>query len=278
MLFIFFWINFLCVLLVFIVNNLYLYFIVVIIVRLNFLVYLNQENLNCNLYFIVQEFCRLVLATLIFYHFLDGVFLIFMVKAGIPPFWHWILVLGKDLIRDSLVFFASVLKVPFILILVQLISTKWLWIIATGMLLSTLRMISLSSELLMFITSRAGTRGWVLLLRTDSRMRSGFMLFYFGLFWILISKREHTLFRISPFIVLILISFPLSVVFLFKIIISSINLLFVLFILLSTTFRLQVYLKTLWSSFIFNFSVNKNNYKIILKTLLVLLSSLWFII
>lgn len=168
-------------------------------------------------YFIMQEVLGLIFLLL-------GVnllqLLVVLIKVGVAPLHFWIFRILNNVYGFNLIWFLTFQKLPFLVIIIQLIEFYVLIFFVVGLLICLVQMLLLKSYKRLLILSSTESFNWIILGFLIS-MFSVFLIFmyYFFLMLFLVPKFESENFYsyVSWETILIFINIPFSVNFFVKI-------------------------------------------------------------
>lgn len=172
-------------------------------------------------YFILQESLGLIFLMLSFGYIQ---LLILLLKIGVAPLHFWIFSVMNGVFGFNLMWFLTFQKLPFLLILLQLIVGSVIFFILLGLLICILQMLLTKSYKNLLILSSTESFNWVVLGFLISFIRVFFLfIYYFMLMVFLIPKFEFL--GVKTFLgwetALVFMNLPFSVNFFVKILALS---------------------------------------------------------
>lgn len=145
-----------------------------------------------------------------------------IVKIAIAPFHFWIVNTLHSLQGWAFSWVLTFQKLPGAIILTQMIDNITYYLLLLGSVLCSLQMIIVSKPKSVILFSTTVTTRWVLLTSFDVFMNLIFLFIYFSAISLLINERQREQnLEVSYMIVLVLISFPLTLIFILKVLIIS---------------------------------------------------------
>jgi len=206
-------------------NNLILWWSILILVTLIFLTMIKGINESYRLvkYFIIQEAASLTMGVLILFSIsLLIINIIIMIKIAIAPFHFWILNTLQSLQGWSFRWVLTFQKLPGLAMITQIIDNMTYFIILAGSVLCSVQIILTVKPKTIILFSTTVTSGWVILTSPDVFLNLVFLVIYFWAVARLLNERpsEQNM-EVRYIIVLVLLRFPLTLVFILKVRILS---------------------------------------------------------
>lgn len=206
-------------------NNLILWWRILILVTLVFLTIIKGTNESYSIvkYFIVQEAARLTMGVLILFGIsLLIINIMIIIKIAIAPFHFWILNTLHSLQGWSFRWVLTFQKLPGLAILTQIIDNITYFLVLAGRVLCSIQIILTVKPKAIILFSTTVTSGWVILTSSDIFLNLIFLITYFCAVASLLNEatREQNI-EVGYIIVLVLISFPLTLIFILKVAILS---------------------------------------------------------
>jgi hypothetical protein len=172
-----------------------------------------------------------------------------LTKIGLPPFHFWVPLVAKGLKKIELFAFLTVFKGPVGILLLKLNPTSFVPILIAGGVFLTIQLISVKDRVPLIILRRVGRRSLPILLRIFLGKNSSLALFflYLILFLLLIEERGSREIGVGGILVLVLLSFPLIPIFLFKLFLArrGMRVILLLILIFSSIFLRFSYLSLL---------------------------------
>nr|YP_007024796.1 NADH dehydrogenase subunit 2 [Aelurostrongylus abstrusus]AFT65556.1 NADH dehydrogenase subunit 2 [Aelurostrongylus abstrusus] len=215
-----FFLVFLLSLFVTLVNNIFFWWGVFLLMTI-FIVVMNKQVFSYSSifnYFILQESLGL-LFLLLFLGYLP--LLILMLKLGVSPFHFWIFKVVNGMSGFNLVWFLTVHKIPFVMVFQQLFLDWVVYFLLVGLFLCLFQMFVVKSFKSLLVVSSVDSLGWVMLGMFMSFFNSFFCFFYYVFFMVLLISKFDLLSGISKNfdweLVLVFMNVPFSVSFFIKV-------------------------------------------------------------
>lgn len=206
-------------------NNLLLWWSILILLTLMFLTRIkgSGESYRVVKYFIVQEIARLTMGVMILLSMSVLIInVIIIIKIAIAPFHFWIVNTLHSLQSWAFAWVLTFQKLPGAIILTQIIDNITYLLLLFGRVLCSLQMIITSKPKSVILFSTTVTTSWVMLTSFDCFINLLFLLIYFFSVSLLINERSREQnVEVRYLIVLILIRFPLTLMFILKVLIVS---------------------------------------------------------
>ena len=230
-------------------------------------------------YFVIQE--RLGLLFLIFsFGYLQSLVLIF--KIGIAPFHFWIFRVLNNVYSFNLMWFLTFQKLPFLLVYLQIIFNKLIYLLILGLFFCLVQMLLIKTYKNLLILSSTESFNWITVGFIMSFLNVLFIfLYYFLLMFFVIPKFE--LINVNyNFLgwetVLIFINLPFRVSFFVKVFTLSevlkmqrFNFLLLLLIMCFSVLSLSFWMINLSTKFFIFHKYNKNLFIVYLPLMLIIL-------
>nr|UXK95570.1 NADH dehydrogenase subunit 2 [Macropostrongyloides spearei] len=212
-------------------------------------------------YFVLQE--SLGLFFLMFsYSFIQ--IMIVMFKIGMAPFHFWIFSVTNSVLGFNLMWFLTFQKLPFLLIFLQMMVGKMIFLLMLGLLFCLLQMLLMKTYKNLLVLSSTESFNWVTLGFMMSFINILFIFMYYCIMMVLIIPKFE-LYNINNFIgwesMLIFMNLPFSVNFFVKIFslseifkVQSMGFLFLLFLMFFSALSLGFWMVNLSTKF---YSISK---------------------
>jgi len=234
-------------------RNLLVWWRVLIVTTLVFLtaVKTNMESYRIVKYFIIQEAARLTIGVLILFSIpLLLIRIMIMIKVALAPFHFWVITALHSLNGWPFRWVVTFQKLPGILILTQLMDNKGLVLLILGRALCSLQIILVSKPKTVILLSTTVTSSWVVITIFDNFFNLVFLSTYFvGVALLLNERVREQSMNVEYILILVLIRFPLTLIFMFKVGILLITLKFsvplLLLFLISTLGATLAYMEIL---------------------------------
>nr|AGQ46181.1 NADH dehydrogenase subunits 2 [Bunostomum phlebotomum] len=262
------------------VNNVLVWWSVFLLMTLIFVMLNKKINSYSSLfnYFIIQESLGLLFLMFSFYYFQ---LLIIFLKIGMAPFHFWIFSVTNSVFGYNLVWFLTFQKLPFLVILLQFIFGKMVFLLFIGLFFCLFQMLLMKSYKNLLILSSTESFNWIVL---------GFLMSFFNVFVIFFYYFFVMLFLIPKFefmnvvgylgweTMLVFLNLPFSVNFFVKIFslsevlkVYGVLVLFLLFLMFFSVLSLSFWLVNLSSKFFFDLKYNKGLFFLVVPLTVVLL-------
>lgn len=206
-------------------NNLILWWSILILVTLMFLTIIKGINESYRLvkYFIIQEAASLTIGVLILFSIsLLIINIIIIIKIAIAPFHFWILNTLQSLQGWAFRWVLTFQKLPGLAMITQMIDNITYFIILGGSVLCSVQIILTVKPKTVILFSTTVTSGWVILTSPDVFLNLVFLATYFWAVASLLNERPNEQnIEVSYIIVLVLLRFPLTLIFILKVRILS---------------------------------------------------------
>jgi len=146
-----------------------------------------------------------------------------LTKIGLPPFHFWVPLVAKGLKKEDLLSFLTVFKRPVAILLMKLNPVSFVPILVLGGVFLTIQLISVKDRVPLLILRTVGRRRLPILLRIFLGKNSSLILFflYLILFLLLLEESGSIEIGVGGILVLVLLSFPLIPIFLFKLFLAG---------------------------------------------------------
>nr|UDL72603.1 NADH dehydrogenase subunit 2 [Paramacropostrongylus typicus] len=249
------------------VNNILIWWSIFFLMTLVFVALNKSINSYSSLfnYFVMQESLGLV-----FLMFSYGYFqlLVVMFKIGMAPFHFWIFSVTNGVFGFNLMWFLTFQKLPFLLIFLQMMVSKLVFVLMLGLFFCLFQMLLMKTYKNLLILSSTESFNWITLGFMMSFFNILFIfVYYFVLMVMVIPKFE--LFNVSNFIgwetMLIFMNLPFSVNFFVKIFslseifkVQSFSFLFLLLMMFFSALSLGFWLINLSTKFYNIFKYSKS--------------------
>nr|YP_010519784.1 NADH dehydrogenase subunit 2 [Cloacina communis]UXP34561.1 NADH dehydrogenase subunit 2 [Cloacina communis] len=249
------------------VNNVLVWWSVFLLMTLVFVALNKKINSYSSLfnYFVMQESLGLLFLMFSFGYFQ---LLIVMFKIGMAPFHFWIFSVTNGVYGFNLMWFLTFQKLPFLLIFLQLMVGKLIFLLMIGLLFCLFQMLLMKTFKNLLILSSTESFNWITMGFLMSFLNILFIfIYYFVLMVMVIPKFEF--FNINNFIgwetMLIFMNLPFSVNFFVKIFslteifkVQSLGFLFLLFLMFFSALSLGFWMVNLSTKFFEVFKYNKS--------------------
>nr|UXK95546.1 NADH dehydrogenase subunit 2 [Macropostrongyloides baylisi] len=240
------------------VNNLLVWWSIFLLMTLVFVVLNKSVNSYSSLfnYFVLQE--SLGLFFLMFsYSYVQ--ILIVMFKIGMAPFHFWIFSVTNSVLGFNLMWFLTFQKLPFLLIFLQMMVGKLIFLLMLGLLLCLFQMLLMKTYKNLLVLSSTESFNWITLGYVMSFINILFIFIYYCVMMIMIIPKFE-LMNVSNFIgwetMLVFMNLPFSVNFFVKIFslseifkIQSMGFLFLLFLMFFSALSLGFWMVNLSTKF-----------------------------
>nr|YP_009024226.1 NADH dehydrogenase subunit 2 [Oesophagostomum columbianum]AGL61168.1 NADH dehydrogenase subunit 2 [Oesophagostomum columbianum] len=249
------------------VNNILVWWSIFLLMTLIFVMLNKKVNSYSSLfnYFVMQESLGLL-----FLMFSVGYFqlLIVMFKIGMAPFHFWIFSVMDSVFGFNLMWFLTFQKLPFLLIFLQLMIDKLIYLLIIGLVFCLFQMLLMKSYKNLLILSSTESFNWITLGFIMSFLNVLFIfVYYFFLMVMIIPKFE--LLNVNNFVgwetMLIFMNLPFSVNFFVKIFSLSeilksysFSFLLLLFMMFFSALSLSFWMVNLTTKFYMIFKYNKS--------------------
>nr|UXK95606.1 NADH dehydrogenase subunit 2 [Macropostrongyloides dissimilis] len=249
------------------VNNILVWWSVFLLMTLVFVLLNKSINSYSSLfnYFVMQESLGLIFLMFSFGYLQ---LLVIMFKVGMAPFHFWIFSVTNSIFGFNLMWFLTFQKLPFLLIFLQMMLGKVIFLLMIGLMFCLFQMLLMKTYKNLLILSSTESFNWITLGFMMSFLNVLFIfIYYFLLMLILIPKFE--LFNVSNFIgwetMLVFMNLPFSINFFVKIFslseifkIYSFSFLLLLFMMFFSALSLGFWLVNLSTKFYDVFKYNKS--------------------
>lgn len=206
-------------------NNLILWWRILILVTLIFLTTIKGINESYRLvkYFMIQEAASLTIGVLILFSISILIInIIIIIKIAIAPFHFWIINTLHSLQGWAFSWVLTFQKLPGLIILTQMIDNITYFLLLAGSVLCSIQMILTVKPKAIILFSTTVTSRWVILTSPDVFLNLIFLIIYFCAVATLLNERNREQnIEVSYIIVLVLLRFPLTLIFILKVIIVS---------------------------------------------------------
>ena len=175
-----------------------------------------RSNTSIINYFIIQE--RLGLFFLVFSVNIIQL-LIIIIKIGVSPFHFWLFNVVGGLSFYNFLWFLTFQKLPFLVVFLEIISNKIIWLILLGLLLCIIQLFLLKSFNFTILISSTESFSWIIMSIVFSLFNSLFLFFYycFLIFFLIPFFNRLNFFSLTFELVVIFINIPLRITFFIKI-------------------------------------------------------------
>jgi len=263
-------------------RNLLLWWSVLILTTLIFLaaVKTNLESYSIVKYFMIQEAASLTIGVLILFSLpVIIVRVIIIIKLALAPFHFWVIRALHSLQGWPFSWVVTFQKLPGILILTQIMDIKGFVILVMGRVLCSLQIITAVKPKTIILLSTTVTSSWVIMTMFDNIFNLIFLGVYFvGVSLLLNESLSEQQMGVEYIIILVLLRFPLTLMFMFKVGILIMSVKFrvpLLFVFLVSTLGATLAYMEILKSYItvreFHFKLLNNKAFMILGLLLILL-------
>nr|UXK95534.1 NADH dehydrogenase subunit 2 [Macropostrongyloides mawsonae] len=249
------------------VNNILVWWSVFLMMTLVFVSLNKSVNSYSSLfnYFVMQE--SLGLFFLMFsYSYVQ--ILIVMFKIGMAPFHFWIFSVTNSVVGFNLMWFLTFQKLPFLLIFLQMMVGKLIFLLMLGLFFCLFQMLLMKTYKNLLILSSTESFNWVTLGFMMSFINVLFIFFYYCVLMVMIIPKFE-LFNVNNFIgwetMLVFMNLPFSVNFFVKIFslseifkVQSIGFLFLLFLMFFSALSLGFWMVNLSTKFYNIMKYSKN--------------------
>nr|YP_010519772.1 NADH dehydrogenase subunit 2 [Macroponema beveridgei]UXP34549.1 NADH dehydrogenase subunit 2 [Macroponema beveridgei] len=249
------------------VNNILVWWSVFLLMTLVFVALNKKVDSYSSLfnYFVMQESLGLLFLMFSFSYFQ---LLIVMFKIGMAPFHFWIFSVTNGVLGFNLMWFLTFQKLPFLLIFLQMMVNKLIFLLMIGLFFCLFQMLLMKTYKNLLILSSTESFNWITLGFLMSFLNILFVfVYYFVLMMMVIPKFE--IFSMSSFVnwetMLIFMNLPFSVNFFVKIFslseilkVQSLGFLFLLFLMFFSSLSLGFWMVNLSTKFYKVFKYNKS--------------------
>nr|QEO33942.1 NADH dehydrogenase subunit 2 [Teladorsagia circumcincta] len=259
------------------VNNVIVWWSVFLLMTLIFVI-LNKSIINYSTifnYFVLQESLGLIFL-LLAYNYVQ--LMIVFLKIGVAPLHFWIFSVTNGVFGFNLMWFLTFQKLPFLLVMLQMMMIKIIALLLVGLLVCLMQMLLIKSYKNLLILSSTESFNWLILGFVFSFLNVMMIFFYYFLMMlILIPKFNFNLQFLSWETTLVFLNLPFSVNFFVKVFslsevlkYDSVWILLLLFMMFLSVLSLSFWLV--------NLSVNVVNKKLIYNNLIYFILPLMLIL
>nr|YP_003434086.1 NADH dehydrogenase subunit 2 [Teladorsagia circumcincta]ACX85209.1 NADH dehydrogenase subunit 2 [Teladorsagia circumcincta] len=259
------------------VNNVIVWWSVFLLMTLIFC-NLNKSIINYSTifnYFVLQESLGLIFL-LLAYNYVQ--LMIVFLKIGVAPLHFWIFSVTNGVFGFNLMWFLTFQKLPFLLVMLQMMMIKIIVLLLAGLLVCLMQMLLIKSYKNLLILSSTESFNWLILGFVFSFLNVMMIFFYYFLMMlILIPKFNFNLQFLSWETTLVFLNLPFSVNFFVKVFslsevlkYDSVWILLLLFMMFLSVLSLSFWLV--------NLSVNVVNKKLIYNNLIYFILPLMLIL
>lgn len=143
------------------VSNMFVWWSVFVFIDLIFIWVCKGGRFNCMLnYYVLQE-CLGLIFMLLFGRCLQGV--VVMVKIGLVPFHYWLYVVVGGLKYWILIWFLTFQKLPFMGVLIMIISNYLFWLLLVGFVICYFQLLLVKSYKFILVLNSTESFNWILL-------------------------------------------------------------------------------------------------------------------
>nr|YP_010981604.1 NADH dehydrogenase subunit 2 [Kalicephalus indicus]UAV84954.1 NADH dehydrogenase subunit 2 [Kalicephalus indicus] len=262
------------------VNNVLVWWSIFLLMTLLFVMLNKGLNSYSSLfnYFVMQESLGL-LFLIMSYNYVQ--LLILMMKIGVAPLHFWLFSVTNSIFGFNLMWFLTFQKLPFLLIMLQLMHHKVLMLFLLGLLVCLLQMLLMKMYKNLLILSSTESFNWVVLGYLVSFFNVLLIfVYYFVLMLFLIPKFEYLNFYggLGWETMLVFLNMPFSVSFFVKIFslseilkVYSFNILILLFLMFLSVLSISFWMVNLSGKIMELFKYNKFIFMSIVPLMLVIL-------
>nr|YP_010519808.1 NADH dehydrogenase subunit 2 [Rugopharynx australis]UXP34585.1 NADH dehydrogenase subunit 2 [Rugopharynx australis] len=262
------------------VNNILVWWSIFLLMTLVFVALNKSVNSYSSLfnYFVMQESLGLLFLMFSFGYFQ---LLIVMFKIGMAPFHFWIFSVTNSVVGFNLMWFLTFQKLPFLLIFLQMMVGKLIFLLMVGLLFCMFQMLLMKTYKNLLILSSTESFNWITLGFLMSFLNILFIfVYYFVLMVMVIPKFEF--FNIGNFVgwetMLVFMNLPFSVNFFVKIFslseilkVQSMGFLFLLFLMFFSSLSLGFWMVNLSTKFSEVFKYSKSLFMFFIPMTLMIL-------
>lgn len=202
-------------------GNLVLWWRILILTTLVFLtaVKTNIESYRIIKYFIIQEAASLTIGVIILFSIpLFLIRILIIIKVALAPFHFWVVSALQSLQGWPFAWVVTFQKIPGILILSQIINNLIYIILIIGSIICSIQMIVTVKPKTIVLLSTTVTSRWVVITIYDTISNMIFLTFYFTRIALLLNERlREQGINVEYLFILVLLSFPLTIIFIFKV-------------------------------------------------------------
>ena len=229
-------------------------------------------------YFVMQESLGLIF---LMFSFGYMQLIILMFKIGIAPFHFWIFSVTNGVFGFNLIWFLTFQKLPFLLIFLQLMVGKLVWLLIIGLIFCLFQMLLIKTYKNLLILSSTESFNWITLGFLMSFLNVLFLfIYYFILMLIIIPKFEDI--NVFNYVgwetMLIFINLPFRVNFFVKIFslseilkVQGMFFIFLLFLIFFSVLSLSYWIVNLRSKFSIIYKYNKGLFFIMVPFTIIVL-------
>nr|AGY95402.1 NADH dehydrogenase subunit 2 [Hypodontus macropi] len=203
-----------------IVNNILVWWSIFLLMTLVFVTLNKKVNSYSSLfnYFVMQESLGLFFLMFSFGYFQ---ILIVMFKIGMAPFHFWIFSVTNGVFGFNLMWFLTFQKLPFLLIFLQMMVAKLVFLLMLGLLFCLFQMLLMKTYKNLLILSSTESFNWVTLGFVMSFLNVLFVFVYYCVLMVMVIPPKFELLNVNNFVswetMLIFMNLPFSVNFFVKI-------------------------------------------------------------
>nr|AGY95426.1 NADH dehydrogenase subunit 2 [Hypodontus macropi] len=262
------------------VNNILVWWSIFLLMTLVFVTLNKSVNSYSSLfnYFVMQESLGLIFLMFSF-GYLQA--LIVMFKIGMAPFHFWIFSVTNSVFSFNLMWFLTFQKLPFLLIFLQMMVGKLIFLLMLGLLFCLFQMLLMKTYKNLLILSSTESFNWITLGFMMSILNILFVFIYYCVLMVMIIPKFE-LFNISNFVgwetMLVFMNLPFSVNFFVKIFslseifkVQSISFLFLLFMMFFSALSLGFWMVNLSTKFYDVYKYSKSIFLFFVPMTLVIL-------
>nr|UDL72615.1 NADH dehydrogenase subunit 2 [Torquenema toraliforme] len=249
------------------VNNILVWWSIFLLMTLVFVALNKSINSYSSLfnYFVMQESLGLI-----FLMFSIGYFqiMIVMFKIGMAPFHFWIFSVTNSVVGFNLMWFLTFQKLPFLLIFLQMMVGKLIFLLMIGLMFCLFQMLLMKTYKNLLVLSSTESFNWITLGFMMSFLNILFIFLYYCVLMIMIIPKFEML-NINNFIgwetMLVFMNLPFSVNFFVKIFslseilkVQSFGFLLLLFLMFFSALSLGFWMVNLSTKFYNSFKYSKS--------------------
>nr|BAV82639.1 NADH dehydrogenase subunit 2 [Ancylostoma duodenale] len=263
------------------VNNIFVWWSVFLLMTLVFVILNKKVNSYSTLfnYFVMQESLGLLFLMFSFSYFQ---LIILMFKIGMAPFHFWIFSVTNSVFGFNLMWFLTFQKLPFLLIFLQMMVNSLIYLLMIGLFFCLFQMLLVKTYKNLLVLSSTESFNWVTLGFLMSFLNVLLIFFYYFILMVIVIPKFEV-FNVLNFVgwetMLIFMNLPFSVNFFVKIFslseifkIYSISVLLLLFMMFFSVLSLSFWMVNLSTKFLYIYKYNKGMFMFFLPmTLMVLL-------
>nr|NP_579948.2 NADH dehydrogenase subunit 2 [Ancylostoma duodenale] len=260
------------------VNNIFVWWSVFLLMTLVFVILNKKVNSYSTLfnYFVMQESLGLLFLMFSFSYFQ---LIILMFKIGMAPFHFWIFSVTNSVFGFNLMWFLTFQKLPFLLIFLQMMVNSLIYLLMIGLFFCLFQMLLVKTYKNLLVLSSTESFNWVTLGFLMSFLNVLLIFFYYFILMVIIIPKFEV-FNVLNFVgwetMLIFMNLPFSVNFFVKIFslseifkVYSIGVLLLLFMMFFSVLSLSFWMVNLSTKFLYIFKYNKGMFMFFLPMTLI---------